>query len=247
MRKKAVIIGGTGGIGYAIAKGFVAAGYDVIVSGIDAPEVKAVYNEFSHMGLDTLEYSFDATDKEQTDSFVQAVKEKWGTVDVLINCQGIHHKIKTEDESRDSFARMMDINVVSVFNTCKSIFPLMKTSGNACIINMASMGSFIGLKDAAAYTTSKGAVAQFTKACAVDWAEYGIRSNAIAPGWILTPLSEDVLSDPKYGDPILKRIPLNRFGTPEDIAEVAVFIASEGGRYINGAIIPVDGGALASI
>lgn len=245
--KNIVVVGGGGGIGYEITMKFAEAGHRVVATGIDKDKINKVYKELIAMGVETFECVIDATDLTQIDELKKSIEKNWGSVDVLVNCQGMHHKIKTEDESSDYFSKMMDVNVTSIFNICKSLFPLLKISGDSCIINMASMGSFIGLKDAAAYTASKGAVGQLTKAFAVDWADYGIRSNAIAPGWIITPLSEKVLADPKYSEPILNRIPMKRFGTPKDIAEVAFFIASTGGSYINGAVIPVDGGALASI
>lgn len=246
--KTALIVGGTTGIGRGIAFALASAGARVACASQVAADVTRMADELRERGAETLPTESlicDATDLAQVRALMATVGTTWGRLDVLVNCQGIHHKRPTVEVEDDLFAQVMRVNLESVFRVCREAHALLRDGG--CIINIASMGSFIGLRDAAAYTASKGAVAQLTKALAVDWAADGIRANAIAPGWILTSLSEKALADPQYRAPIEKRIPMGRIGTVEDVAGVAVFLASDLARYVTGVVIPVDGGALASV
>lgn len=243
--KTALIVGGTTGIGRGIAFALVAAGARVACVSHVAADVARMAGELRERGAQPLELVCDATDLEQVRALMTSVEAAWGRLDILVNCQGIHHKRASLEVDDALFDQVIRVNLESVFRVCREAHRLLK--GGGCIINIASMGSFLGLKDAAAYTASKGGVAQLTKALAVDWAADGIRANAIAPGWILTSLSEKALADPQYRAPIEKRIPMGRIGTVEDVAGVAVWLASDLAGYVTGAVIPVDGGALASV
>lgn len=244
--KTALIVGGTTGIGRSITFALAEAGVQVVAVSHIEDDVRRMADELTARGFATLAVVCDATNLPSVRSLFATLHVQWGALDILINCQGIHHKRPSAEVEDTQFEQMMTVNVESVFRMCREAHALLKQRGG-CIINIASMGSFIGLRDAAAYTASKGAVAQLTKALAVDWAADGIRCNAIAPGWILTGLSEKALADPQYRQPIERRIPMGRIGTVEDVAGVSVFLASDLARYVTGVVIPVDGGALASV
>ena len=244
--KKVLIIGGTSGIGLATAIAFANHGADVVATSRDAKLVNETAQQLMALGSNTFEITCDATNSEDVQRLMEQVESRWRTLDVVMNSQGAHHKIPSEAVSDEQFASLMDVNLQSVFRVCREAFPLL-SKPQGTIINIASMGAFLGLKHAAAYSASKGAIVQLSKTLAVDWAEYGIRINCIAPGWILTRLSEQALSVPAYREPILRRIPLARFGQPEEVADVALFLASQYARYMTGSVIAVDGGVLASV
>lgn len=244
--KGVLVAGGTGGIGRAISLGFAKAGAMVAAVSQHPARVQEVAREILAVGAQPLEISCDVTELDQVQMMLASIRENWGRLDVIVNSQGVHHKLASVAVDDHLFAHVLEVNLQSVFTVCREAYPLLKASaGN--IINIASMGSFLGLPNAAAYTASKGGVAQLTKALAVDWAGDGIRCNAIAPGWIKTPLSRAALENPAYREPILKRIPMGRLGTAEDVAGTALFLASDLARYVTGAVIPVDGGAMASV
>lgn len=244
--KHVLVVGGTSGIGREIALQFAQAGGNVTAVSHEPTPVKKVTTEIKACGVDSLEIVCDVTNPEQVQAMFQTITQSWGKLDVVVNSQGTHHKKPSSEVEDALFAKVMDVNLKSVFSICREAYPLLKAASGT-IINIASMASFIGLRDAAAYTASKGGVAQLTKALAVDWAADGIRCNAIAPGWIITPLSQAALEKPEYRDPILKRIPLGRLGTVTDVSGMALFLASELAQYVTGTVIPVDGGAMASV
>lgn len=244
--KRVLVVGGTSGIGREIASQFARNGAAVTAVSRQPAQVRTAYEALIRQGVASLEIACDVTEPAQVRSMFQTIAETWSGLDVVVNSQGIHYKERSTTFSDALFAEVLQVNLQSVFTVCREAYDLLKASGGT-IINIASMASFLGLPDAAAYTASKGGVAQLTKALAVDWAADGIRCNAIAPGWIKTPLSEKALSSPQYAEPILRRIPMGRFGEVQDVAGLALFLASDQARYITGAIIPVDGGVLAGI
>ena len=244
--KHVLVVGGTSGIGRGIALHFAQKGAQVAAVSYQPESVKAVFNEIQALGAGSLEIVCDVTKPDQVQSMFHTITQSWGKLDVVVNSQGTHHKKASAEVDDALFAQVLDVNLNSVFSICREAYPLLKKASGT-IINIASMASFLGLRDAAAYTASKGGVAQLTKALAVDWAEDGIRCNAIAPGWIVTPLSQAALEKPEYREPIIKRIPLGRLGTVDDVSGLALFLASDLAQYVTGAVIPVDGGAMASV
>jgi len=244
--KHVLVVGGTSGIGRGIAIHFAQNGAQVAAVSYQPEPVKAVFNEIQALGAGSLEIVCDVTEPDQVQSMFHTITQSWGKLDVVVNSQGTHHKKASAEVDDALFAQVLDVNLNSVFSICREAYPLLKKASGT-IINIASMASFLGLRDAAAYTASKGGVAQLTKALAVDWAKDGIRCNAIAPGWIVTPLSQAALENPEYREPIIKRIPLGRLGMIEDVSGIALFLASHLAQYVTGAVIPVDGGAMASV
>lgn len=244
--KNALVIGGTRGIGEGIALAFARAGASVIATSRDPEKVARVTAAVREIGVATQEIRCDATDPESLQALFNTIEQTWNRLDILVNAQGTTKKQPTQHVDDALFDSILEVNLGSVFRACREAYPLLKAS-RGCIINLASTASFIGLIHSAPYSASKGGVAQLTKVIAIEWASDGIRCNAIAPGWIVTPLSEPILQNPEYGEPILRKIPMKRFGMVEDVAGAALYLASDLARYVTGSILVVDGGALAGI
>ncbi|MBC7813134.1 MAG: SDR family oxidoreductase [Burkholderiales bacterium] len=244
--KNALVIGGTSGIGKGIALALAQAGANVVATSRSPQPVAETAVALRTLGVNTLEITCDADNLASVRALFEAIHAEWGKLDILVNSQGITKKKPPQDYEDELFARILETNLHSVFRVCREAYPLLKASGGS-IINIASLASFIGLTESPAYSASKGGVVQLTKVLAVDWAKDGIRCNAIAPGWILTPLSEPILQIDKYREPIMRRIPMQRFGTVDDVSGAALYLASDLARYVTGSVLTVDGGALAGI
>jgi NAD(P)-dependent dehydrogenase (short-subunit alcohol dehydrogenase family) len=231
MRPKAIITGGTTGIGYGIATAMIDAGYDVTVTGVTDEQVAAVPN-WQHLSAVKLDVT-SATS-------VAGVLAPFRQLSALINCAGIIFRGGAE-YNIETFQKVLDVNLTGTMRMCVEARPKLAAARGA-IVNTASMLSFFGGPSIPAYTASKGGVAQLTKALAVAWAPEGIRVNAIAPGWISTELTRGLVEDEERSAAILGRTPMQRWGKPGDVAGAAVFLCSEAARFITGAILPIDGG-----
>ena len=227
------ITGGTSGIGAAIARAFAATGADVMATGATAAEVQAAHAPNAGIAFEVLDV--------RDGGAVQARLARYEGLDVLVNCAGIIQR-QTELEP-EAFARTVDINLNGTMRACAAARPALKARGG-CIVNTASMLSFFGGGLVPGYSASKGGVAQLTKSLAIAYAADHIRVNAVAPGWIATPLTQALQDDPVRSGQILGRTPLARWGRPEDVADPVVFLASEAARFITGVVLPVDGGYL---
>lgn len=230
---RALVTGGSSGIGNAIAAGLAAHGADVHFTGLTDDEVnKALVAVPDGLAGHTLDVS-DA-------GSVERLVGSFDRLDILVNCAGTIARDGAEFEP-DTFARVLDVNLTGTMRMCTACRPLLDAA-NGCIVNTASMLSFFGGPAVPAYTASKGGVAQLTKALAAAWAGDGIRVNAVAPGWIETPLTTSLTDDSKRSRTILDRTPMGRWGQPDDIAGPVVFLCTPAARFITGTILPVDGG-----
>ena len=229
------ITGGTSGIGAAIARAFAATGARVTATGATPAEVQAAQAQGLNAGI-----AFEVMDVRDGD----AVKARLGRddgLDVLVNCAGIIQRQAELDP--EAFARTVDINLNGTMRTCAAARAALKAR-SGCIVNTASMLSFFGGGLVPGYSASKGGVAQLTKSLAIAYAPDRVRVNAVAPGWIATPLTQALQDDPVRSGQILGRTPLARWGQPEDVADPVLFLASEAARFITGVVLPVDGGYL---
>ena len=231
--RKILITGGTSGIGAGIAAAFASAGDPVWATGATAAEVEAA--AAARPGIEHA--VLDVRDGDAVIALLQSL----GELDVVVNCAGIIRR--GQEHEPEAFAQTVDINLNGTMRVCAAARPGLKARGG-CIVNTASMLSFFGGGLVPGYSASKGGVAQLTKSLAIAYAADGIRVNAVAPGWIATPLTQALQDDPARSAPILARTPLGRWGTPEDIAGPVLFLASAAARFVTGVVLPVDGGYL---
>ena len=233
--RQVLVAGGTSGIGAGIAHAFLQAGAQVTLTGATAPEVARAHADPMLAGA-----TVQQLDVRQADQ-VQACVAALAQLDVLVNCAGVIRRGQEHDP--EVFAQVMDINVQGTMRLCTAARSLLAQS-RGCIVNTASMLSFFGGGLVPAYSASKGAVAQLTKSLAIAYAAEGVRVNAIAPGWIATPLTQALQDDDARSAVILGRTPMGRWGTPADVAGPVLFLASPAAAFVTGVILPVDGGYL---
>jgi NAD(P)-dependent dehydrogenase (short-subunit alcohol dehydrogenase family) len=226
-----LISGGTSGIGLGIAEAFAAAGAKVTATGATDAEVAAASGPATFVRL-------DVRDNDAVKAFVASLDR----IDILVNCAGIIRR--AEEHTPEIFDQVMDININGTMRVCTACRPALKASKGA-IVSIASVFGILGAPHAPAYGASKGAVIQLTRALAMAYAPDGIRVNALAPGWIETGIALARLSDPVASASLRARVPLDRWGQPEDVARAALFLASPLASYITGVTLPVDGGWIA--
>ncbi len=242
----ALITGAGRGIGRAIALGYAREGADLILTSRSAGELEQAAEAVRAAGVEALVAPADVTDVAQVRALAQAAIQRFGRVDVLVNAAGIPMVAPTVDLALEDWQRAFDINMTGTFLCCQAIGRLMLAQGRGAIINIASLTSFVGFPQRAAYAATKGAVVQFTKALAVEWAPQGVRVNAIAPGWIRTALQDRLVAEGKLDrGPIIARTPARRLGEPDDIVGPAIFLASDEAAFVVGETLVVDGGWLA--
>ena len=230
-----LVAGGTSGIGAGIAHAFLRSGAQVTLTGATDPEVQRARSDPLLAAAQV-----QVLDVRQSDA-VQACVAQFQQLDVLVNCAGVIRRGQEHDP--EVFAQVIDINLQGTMRLCTAARSLLAQS-KGCIVNTASMLSFFGGGLVPAYSASKGAVAQLTKSLAIAYAADGIRVNAIAPGWIATPLTQALQDDTDRSAVILGRTPMARWGTPADVAGPVLFLASPAAAFITGVILPVDGGYL---
>jgi NAD(P)-dependent dehydrogenase (short-subunit alcohol dehydrogenase family) len=240
--KLALVTGAGSGIGAGIARGMAAAGARIIAVDINGEAAAATARS---IGGEARSYSCDVADRAQCDALAETVRREIGPVSVLVNNAGIIRRgTVTDANARDDWDATLAVNLDGPYLMTTSFLSQLKETRGA-VVNIGSIQSFVALPNSAAYTTSKGGVRALTKALAIELSPAGVRVNAIGPGLIATPLNAKARENPAYMRNFEGRIPLGRIGTPEDIAPVAVFLASDMARYITGVTLPVDGGYLA--
>lgn len=231
----AIVVGGTGGIGWGIAEAFVAEGAQVVATGRTEEEARAARAKVGGRPIQVA--PLDVTSAEEVARFVARLER----VDALVNAAGI---IRRRDEYELAvFEQLLAVNLTGTMRMCEATRALLATSRGA-IVNVGSMYSFFGSGHAPGYGASKGGVVQLTKALAREYATLNVRVNAVAPGWIRTPITAPLVDDPVRSRPIVERTPLGRWGEPSDVAGPVLFLCSRDAAFVTGAVLPIDGGYL---
>jgi len=241
--KVAIVTGGNGGIGLGMARGLARAGASIVVAGRDDAKSRDAVREIEQIGTKAVAISVDVTDKTAVAAMVDDTLKQFGRIDILINNAGMSVRQPAHVISLEDWETVIDTNLTSAFICTKAVYPAMKQAGGGKIINIGSMMSIFGAGFAPAYAASKGGIVQFTKSIAVSWAADNIQANAILPGWIDTALTMKAREQvPGLNENVLARTPAKRWGTGDDLAGTAVFLASSASDFVTGTAIPVDGG-----
>ena len=243
--RTAVVLGGTSGIGLALTKGLADAGADVVATSRRSEQVEQAAAEVESRGRKTLRVASDVMQRASLQELLKQVLDRFGKVDVLVNCAGRTKRVPTLEMTDEDWTAILETNLTGTLRGCQVFAPPMLERGYGRIVNIASLASFVGLLDVAAYTASKSGVAGLTRALAVEWGPKGVNVNAIAPGVFRTALNTALLDSPR-GKELLARTPLGRYGKVEELQGACVFLASESASFVNGEVLTVDGGFLAS-
>ncbi|WP_455169763.1 SDR family NAD(P)-dependent oxidoreductase [Aegicerativicinus sediminis] len=239
MSKSVIITGGNAGLGYATAKKFVSEGCKVHVIGRNKEKTENACKELGDLAIP---YIFDLNELDEIPNLIEEIS-KHGSIDVLVNNAGINQKKVITEVTNKDFASIIHTNVASVFTVSREVIKNMKDNNGGSIVNISSMASQYGLPKVIAYSASKGAIESMTRAMAVEVAQYNIRVNCVAPGFIKTDMSSKALSDdPDRMNRVMMRTPMGKLGLPEDIAETVYYFSSPAAKFVTGTILPVDGG-----
>jgi 2-dehydro-3-deoxy-D-gluconate 5-dehydrogenase len=239
----AIVTGGNGGIGLGMARGLASAGASVVVAGRNAEKSQAAVRELGKLGAEAIAVTADVTDEAAVARMVQATQDRFGRIDALINNAGTNIRKSLHEYSLEEWHRVMNTNLTSAFLCSRAVYPAMKAAGGGKVINIGSMMSIFGASFSPAYGASKGGIVQLTKSAAIAWAPDNIQVNAVLPGWIDTELTRGARREVNWlHESVLKRTPARRWGAIEDMAGVAVFLASSASDFVTGTAIPVDGG-----
>lgn len=244
--KVCIITGGAKGIGEATARLFRQEGAQVAVVDIDEPKGMALVSELDESGDNAIFIKCDVSCSVEVKSMVEKVKDKFNRVDILVNSAGITDDATVVTTLEENWNRVIGVNLTGIYLCCKEVIPLMIEQGSGSVVNLASIASFIGLQNNAAYNASKGGVLMLTRNMAVDFASKNIRVNAVCPAMIMTPMLEDFIKlqpDPEaYVKGVEASTPLGRMGTSEEVAHAVLFFAADDCKFATGSALMVDGG-----
>ena len=244
--KTAVVIGGTSGIGLALSRGLAQAGANVVPTGRREEQVRAAASMIESLGRKSLATTCDVTDNSSLEGLLKLACDAFGSVEILINCAGRTKRMPTLEFADEDWDAIVETNLTGTYRACRIFGRHMTERRYGRIINIASLASFVGLYEVAAYSASKGAVASLTKALAVEWSKFGVCVNALVPGFLRTDLNAALLDGTERGREFLLRTPMKRFGKLDELAGATVFLASDAASFVTGHLLVVDGGILAS-
>ena len=239
----AVVTGGNGGIGLGMARGLAGAGAAVVVSGRNAEKSRRAVAELASLGAEAVAIEADVADEAAVEALIRKTVDRFGRLDVLVNNAGMNIRKPVQDLTLGEWRRVLDTNLTSAFLSSRAAYPIMKRGGGGKIINIGSMMSIFGTSFAPAYAASKGGIVQLTRSMASAWARDNIQVNAVLPGWIDTELTANARREVQgLHDRVLARTPADRWGVPDDLSGIAVFLGGPASDFVTGTAIPVDGG-----
>ena len=244
--KIAVITGGTSGIGRALSLGLADAGANVVATARRQQQVDETAAEIEARGRKTLRLASDVCDRASLEALLAATLERFGKVDILINCAGKIKRTPTLNLPEEEWTDILNTNLTGTLRACQVFGKSMLDKGYGRIIKITSLNSYVALNEVAAYAASKAGVASLTRSLAVEWSKQGVTVNAIAPGVFLTALNEKLLNSTPRGQELLMRTPMGRFGKTEELVGAAIYLASDSASFVTGQTLIVDGGFLAS-
>jgi NAD(P)-dependent dehydrogenase (short-subunit alcohol dehydrogenase family) len=242
----AVVTGGATGIGLALTRGLAEAGAHVVPTSRRKEQVEAAAAEVEKIGRKTLRVTSDVNDTASLEAALATIVEGLGQVDILVNSAGMTKRQPTLEMTDEDFRAIVETNLLGSLRACKVFGRHMLDRGKGRIVNIASLSTFVALYEVAAYAASKAAVASLTKSLAIEWGPRGVNVNAIAPGVFPTDLNRKLIEGSPRGNELKMRTPLKRFGNVEELAGAAIFLASDAASFVNGEVLCVDGGFLAS-
>lgn len=245
--KIALVTGSGGGIGLSIAELFAAEGAHVYIAEVDGAAAEAVAAAITARGQAATAVACDVTRGQDVTALVRTLETRHGKADVVVNNAGINVRADFRHLTDEEWVRLREVNLDGVVRIARDAFPLLKASGSGSLINVASIMGHRGLRQLAAYSATKGAVAALTRALAVEYAAYDIRVNTLSPGFVETALTGQVLRNPAIAKALIEQTPMRRFGTGEDIARAALFFASADSAFVTGTELLVDGGMAAAL
>lgn len=245
--KRALITGSSQGIGFALARGLIEAGAEVILNGRDKAKLSLAAKALRSEGNVVHELPFDATDHAAVRTAVDGFEDSVGAIDILVNNAGMQHRTELQDFPPEAFEKLLHTNISTVFNVGQAVARHMIGRGAGKIINIASVQTALARPGIAPYTATKGAVGNLTKGMATDWAKYGLQCNALAPGYFDTPLNAALVADADFSAWLEKRTPAGRWGNVEELVGACVFLSAPASSFVNGHILYVDGGITASL
>jgi NAD(P)-dependent dehydrogenase (short-subunit alcohol dehydrogenase family) len=242
----AVVTGGAGGLGAAMARGLAEAGAAVAVADADASRAQRVAADIAKAGGRALAVTVDVADRASVERMAAEVEGRLGPIEVLVNSAGITHRSPAAEFPEAEWDRVIAVNLTGVFNGCQLVGRGMLARRRGRIVNIASIAGQIGLTGTVAYAASKGGVVMLTRALAVEWAPHNVRVNAIAPSWFESNIGDLIHREPGYAERAMRRVPVGRMGTPDELIGAALYLASDASSMVTGHILVVDGGTLAS-
>lgn len=245
--KVTIVTGGNAGIGEAVAKRFAEEGAAVVITGRRQGELDRVINEIGKNKAKVLPVAGSVTDETHVREVTQRALDRFGRIDVLVNNAGIGDFGRRIHETDDAtWSTLLDVNVTGVFRMTRAVVPHMLKQGRGSIVNISSVASLVGIPGAPVYATSKGAIDAFTRALAIDYAKDGIRCNVVNPGLIDTPMAAPLMANPDMLQPILSHYAIRRPGTPAEVANMVLYLASDEAAWVTGGTFTIDGGMTVS-